>query len=87
MFTEPLGGWRRAAVTDRRTKVDWALQVRELLDVDYPEAKRVTLVADNLNTHTYASLSVLPLGYWWCRFPPAACTMPKTRSGAGWHSC
>jgi hypothetical protein len=56
LFTEPLGGWRRVAVTDRRTKVDWALQVRELLDVDYPKAKRVTVVLDNLNTHTYASL-------------------------------
>jgi len=56
MFTEPLGGWRRVAVTDRRTKVDWALQVRELLDVDYPDAKQVTLVVDNPNTHSYASL-------------------------------
>ena len=44
------------AVTDRRTKVDWALQVRQLLEVDYPDAKQVTLVLDNLNTHTYASL-------------------------------
>ena len=56
LFTEPLGGWRCVAVTGRRTKVDWALQVRELLDVDYPDAKRVTLVSDNLNTHSYASL-------------------------------
>lgn len=56
LFTEPLGGWRRVAVTDRRTKVDWALQVRELLDVDYPDAKQVTLVMDNLNTHCHASL-------------------------------
>ena len=56
LFTEPLGGWRRVAVTDRRTKVDWALEVRELLDVRYPHAKRVTLVLDNLNTHTYGSL-------------------------------
>jgi len=56
LFTEPLGGWRRVAVTDRRTKVDWALQVRQLLDVDYPDAKVVTLVEDNLNTHGYASL-------------------------------
>lgn len=56
MFVEPLGGWRRVAVTDRRTKVDWAWQVRELLDVQYPNAQRVTLVLDNLNTHTYASL-------------------------------
>ena len=56
MFAEPLGSWRRVAVTDRRTKVDWALQVRQLLEVDYPDAKEVTLVLDNLNTHTYASL-------------------------------
>ncbi len=56
LFAEPRGGWRRVAVTDRRTKRDWALQVRQLLEVDYPKAKRVTLVSDNLNTHTYASL-------------------------------
>ena len=56
LFTEPLGGWRRVAVTARRTKMDWALQVRQLLEVDYPKAKRVTLVSDNLNTHTCASL-------------------------------
>jgi len=56
LFAEPLGGWRRVAVTQRRTKVDWAQQVRELLDVDYPQAKRVTLVLDNLNTHGVASL-------------------------------
>ena len=56
MFVEPLGAWRRVAVTDRRTKVDWAWQVRELLDVQYPNVQQVTLVLDNLNTHTYASL-------------------------------
>jgi hypothetical protein len=56
MFSEPLGGWRHVAVTDRRTKTDWAYQIRELLDVSYPDAKRVTLVMDNLNTHRVASL-------------------------------
>ena len=56
MFTEPLAGWRKAVVTDRRTRVDWAEQVRELLDVHYPEAKLVTLIMDNLNTHNCASL-------------------------------
>jgi len=56
LFTEPLGGWRHVAVTDRRTAVDWAWQVRELLDVRYPHAQRVTLVSDNLNTHVHASL-------------------------------
>jgi hypothetical protein len=56
MFTEPLGGWRQVTVTERHTRVDWALLVRELLEVRYPKAKRVTLVSDNLNTHDYASL-------------------------------
>jgi hypothetical protein len=56
MFTEPLAGWRRVAVTDRRTKTDWAEQIRELLDVHYPDAKQITLVMDNLNTHGVASL-------------------------------
>lgn len=51
MFTEPLAGWRHAEVTDRRTMVDWALQVRDLVDGRYSEAERVTLVMDNLNTH------------------------------------
>ena len=56
LFTEPLGEWRRVEATGRRTAVDWAHQVRELLDVDYPRAERVILVCDNLNTHTTASL-------------------------------
>ena len=56
MFFEPLGGKRHVSVTDRRTKVDWAMQIKELLDVRYPTARKVTLVMDNLNTHTGASL-------------------------------
>jgi hypothetical protein len=56
LFTEPLGGWRHVTVTERHTRLDWALQVRELLEVHYPNAKRVTLVCDNLNTHSFASL-------------------------------
>lgn len=56
MFTEPLAGWRHVDVTQRRTKVDWAYQVRELLDDHYPEAQRVRLVLDNLNTHKISSL-------------------------------
>ena len=56
MFCEPLGGWRHASVTDRRTKVDWAEEIKELVDVHYPQADRVTLVMDNLNTHVPASL-------------------------------
>ena len=56
MFCEPLGGWRHVSITERRTKLDWAQEIRELLDVHYPQAERVTLVMDNLNTHTPASL-------------------------------
>ena len=56
MFFEPLAGKRHVSVTDRRRKVDWAMQIKQLLDVHYPEAEKVTLVMDNLNTHTGASL-------------------------------
>ena len=56
LFTEPLGNWRWVPVTNQRTAVDWAYCVRELLDTHYPDAERVRLVMDNLNTHTKASL-------------------------------
>jgi len=56
LFVEPLRGWRRVEVTERRTRLDWAGQVRQLLDVDHKRAQRVTLVMDNLNTHGPASL-------------------------------
>ena len=39
-------------MTERRTKADWAHQIKELVDVRYPEAERIVLVMDNLNTHT-----------------------------------
>jgi hypothetical protein len=52
MFTEPLVGDRTVMVTDRRTKVDWARAVKELIDNEYPDADTVILVADNLNTHS-----------------------------------
>lgn len=56
MFVEALRGWRKANITDRRTRSDWAVQIRELVDVHYPSAKRITLVMDNLNTHHLSSL-------------------------------
>ena len=56
VFTEPLAGWRRVSVTDRRTRTDWAQEIRRMLEVDYPDAERVLLVMDNLNTHEVASL-------------------------------
>ncbi len=56
LFCEPLRGWRSVTVTERRTKLDWATQIKELVDVHYPEAERIRLVLDNLNTHTPAAL-------------------------------
>jgi transposase len=56
MFFEPLQGKRYVEVTDQRTAVDWAYQIRDLVDVHYPYAERITLVMDNLNTHSGASL-------------------------------
>lgn len=53
---EPLKGNRKAKVTQRRTKIDWAHFVREVVDEDYPQAEKVVLVVDNLNTHTGSSL-------------------------------
>jgi hypothetical protein len=52
MFCEPLSGWRQVSVRNRRTKVDWAQEVEELLRRRYPSAAKVILVSDNLNTHT-----------------------------------
>jgi len=56
MFFSPLKNWRHVEVTDRRTKVDWAKAVRQLVEEHFPQAKRITLVMDNLNTHTPSSL-------------------------------
>jgi hypothetical protein len=56
MFTEPLGGWRKVNVRRTKTRQDWAHEIKELLDVDYPKAKYVVLICDNLNTHTLGSL-------------------------------
>ena len=56
MFTEPLGGWRKVSVRERRTSIDWAQEIKKLLDWDYPEAEKIRLVMDNLNTHKIASL-------------------------------
>jgi len=56
MFTEPLGCWRKVDVRERKTSVDWAYEIKALLNEDYPEAEKVVLVCDNLNTHKVASL-------------------------------
>lgn len=56
MFVEPQAGWRHVAVTDRRTKLDFAHQMRWLVDEQYPLAKVIRVTLDNLNTHQPSSL-------------------------------
>jgi hypothetical protein len=53
---EPLRGWRRIQLRERRTKKDWARCIRELVEVHYPQARKIRLVLDNLNTHAGGSL-------------------------------
>jgi transposase len=56
LFFQPWAGWRHVRVTERRTKLDFALCMQYLVDVLFPEADRVVVVLDNLNTHTPAAL-------------------------------
>ena len=56
MEVEPLAGKRHVAMTEQRTRKDWAKQIKEMLDERYPDASKVRLVMDNLNTHNVASL-------------------------------
>jgi hypothetical protein len=52
MFTEPLAGWREVSVRERRTKVDWATEMAQLLEGRYADCEKVIVVCDQLNTHT-----------------------------------
>ena len=52
MFTEPLAGWRKAIARPRRTKVDWAIEMANLLEGRYADCEQLILISDNLNTHT-----------------------------------
>ena len=63
LHIEPLKGKRKLKVTERRTKIDWAHFIKELVDKDYPNAEKIVLVMDNLNTHAGSSL--------YEAFPPA----------------
>jgi hypothetical protein len=63
LVSEPLRGWRHVRVSDRRTRIDFAHCVKELADVHFPDAERIVLVMDHLNTHSPASL--------YQAFPPA----------------
>lgn len=62
MLFEPMWGWRHVKVTDRRTAADFAGVLKDLSDVRYPDAERIVLVCDNLNTHDPACL--------YAAFPP-----------------
>ena len=55
-MSEPLRGWRKVRVTERRTRCDFAEPLRLLSDEDYPQAERIVLVVDNVNTHGPGSL-------------------------------
>lgn len=55
MFLQPLVAWRHVKVTDRRTKRDFALCMHDLTEIHFPEAERIRVVLDNLNTHTPAA--------------------------------
>lgn len=83
MAVEPLAGWRQVTVTERRTRLDFAAQMQQLVDVCYPEAERIRLVLDNLNSAPRSALS--PRGL---RDPPptAAAAREKLRAADCW-SC
>lgn len=63
MFSAPLEGWRHVKVTARHTMIDFAHCMKELVDIHFPHAKRITVVMDNLSTHKAAAL--------YLAFPPA----------------
>jgi transposase len=75
LWVEPLVGTREVHITERRTSVDFADQLHHLSDVAYPQAERIILVVDNLNTHTPAAL--------YERFPPAEAA--RLASRFEWH--
>ena len=56
IFVEPLGGKRYVSVREHRTAIDWAMEIKYLSDVVFPNVKKIILVMDNLNTHKPASL-------------------------------
>jgi hypothetical protein len=77
MEVEPLAGKRHVAVTQHRTGKDWATQIKQMLDERYPDAIKVRLVMDNLNTHSVASFDET--------FEPGEASMPRVRS-TGWYA-
>jgi len=78
IFTGPLAGWRYAESFSQRTKPDWANRIRWLLDEQYPEAEKVVLVVDNLNTHAVSSL--------YNAFPPRGSISSRPTLGNSLHA-
>lgn len=70
IFNEPLAGWRHTSVREQRTAMDWAEEIKDLVD-SRPDAEKILLVMDNLNTHAIASL--------YKRFPPEEARRIKER--------
>jgi len=70
VFNEPLVGWRHTSVREQRTAIDWAEEIKELVD-SRPDVEKIILVMDNLNTHSVASL--------YKKFPPAEAKRIKDR--------
>ncbi len=56
IFFAPLAAWRHVKVTERRTMIDFAHCMKDLVDIHFPDAEKIVLVMDNLNTHKFASL-------------------------------
>jgi transposase len=75
LAVEPLSGFRRVWVRERRTNLDFAQVLRDLVDVVYPDAERIVLVVDNLNIHHPACL--------YERFDPAEAR--RIASKIEWH--
>ena len=78
MFCEPKGGWRHIEVTGRRTAVDFAQQMKWLVDEAYPDATLIRLVLDNLNTHKPGSL--------YAAFAPSEARLNSQTPGASPHT-
>jgi hypothetical protein len=78
-FSAPFVGWRRIDVADNHTALQWAQGVRTLVEKDFANAKHITLVMDNLNTHTGASL-------YKAFEPQVGCTRPIGQAGICVHT-
>lgn len=85
MMFAPLEGWRHVDVTERRTAIDYAQVLKDLSDIHFPNAKKIVLVQDNLNTHTKASLYEAfpaPEARRLARSASSSTTRPSTAAGS-----